>query len=222
MGNIATNFHAVSLRLKSVLDGCGQEADDEPYREQQGSALVSNADTSMLDDASLPGGPLGNVKPPQFRRYSAFPASLANLGREEGHREQGPVALQAQGRSVAGLFEPTIPEEQSSARQVAEGGGSPGQAGAPSNASVQQPGTASSAPPFSPSTARSQVHHDPGIHGLTGVPAKGAKPARSQDTDMTCDPTVEQVKKYCINRSEVDFDTTALHLTDVGTADLTR
>ena len=39
---------------------------------------------------------------------------------------------------------------------------------------------------------------------------------------MTCDPTMEQVRKYCLNRSEVDFDTTALHLTDVGTADLTR
>ena len=67
-----------------MLDGCGQEADDEPYREQQGSALVSNADTSMLDDPSLPGGPLGNVRPKQFPGYHAFPTSLANLGREEG------------------------------------------------------------------------------------------------------------------------------------------
>ena len=130
-----------------MLDGCGQEADDEPYREQQGSALVSNADTSMLDDPSLPGGPFANVKPLRFPRCNAFLASLANLGREEGRgrrREQGPVVLQAQGRSVAGRFEPTIPEEQSSARQAAEDGGSPGQAGAHSDASVQQPGTASS------------------------------------------------------------------------------
>ena len=51
--------------------------------------------------------------------------------------------LQAQDRSIAGRFEPTIPEEQSSARQVAEDGGSPGQRGASSDASVQQPGTAS-------------------------------------------------------------------------------
>ena len=41
VGSIATNFHSVSLRLKSMLDGDGIGGADEPYCEQQDSAMFS-------------------------------------------------------------------------------------------------------------------------------------------------------------------------------------
>lgn len=40
VGSIASNFHAVSLGLKSVFDGSNMEEDDKPHSEKQGSAWV--------------------------------------------------------------------------------------------------------------------------------------------------------------------------------------
>ena len=35
-------------------------------------------------------------------------------------------------------------------------------------------------------------------------------------------PSLELVKEYCLHRREVDFNATALHFTDIDTADLSR
>ena len=42
------------------------------------------------------------------------------------------------------------------------------------------------------------------------------------DTDVTFDPAVEQVKKYCLGQQEVDLPTTALHFKDMAEQDLSR
>lgn len=65
----------------------------------------------------------------------------------------------------------------------------------------------------------------PGLPTAMHLPAGAvhpAKPTASMDTDMTFDPAVEEVKKYCLRRPTVDLKTTALHFTDVAAADLAR
>ena len=41
MGNVTTNHHTVSLKLKSVLDGAMEDDAEEEYAEEQCSTLVS-------------------------------------------------------------------------------------------------------------------------------------------------------------------------------------
>ena len=47
VGNIATNFHAVTLSLKSVMDGNDMDQAEEPHYEQQASAMVKFFYTSL-------------------------------------------------------------------------------------------------------------------------------------------------------------------------------
>lgn len=64
VGEIATNFHAVTLKLKSVLDGCGDlVSEDGMYAEQQESAFASG--TTGLESS----------EPGEQRLVSALPVA---------------------------------------------------------------------------------------------------------------------------------------------------
>ena len=51
VGDVATNYHAVSLHIKSVLDGCGDDDNDQACGEEQASALPSY-NTSVPTEAA--------------------------------------------------------------------------------------------------------------------------------------------------------------------------
>lgn len=54
-------------------------------------------------------------------------------------------------------------------------------------------------------------------------PQPQARPEpRSADTDATCDPAIEQIKQYCLQRQEVDVRTTALHFVEYDADYLSR
>ena len=55
---------------------------------------------------------------------------------------------------------------------------------------------------------------------MCAAPAKQLKKTLETDDDPM--PPVSLVKGYCMHRNEVDFNSTALHFTDVGSKDLSR
>lgn len=65
------------------------------------------------------------------------------------------------------------------------------------------------------------------IRGSKEAPLERSHPQaliepKSAGTDTTCDPAIEQVKQYCLQRQEVDVRTTALHFVEYDANYLSR